>query len=102
MDDFLAPTPSPNGTGFAWGLSAVAEAFKNAMDLVDKMKSTQKPGDTLINVEATITSPYGENGISLRDTIVPVTVEKNDRNEYGYGNNSTVREQVDAALNNKK
>ncbi|MFC4686165.1 hypothetical protein ACFO4P_04360 [Epilithonimonas pallida] len=32
MDDSLAPTPSPNGSGFAWGFSAIAEAFKDFLD----------------------------------------------------------------------
>ncbi|MFC4686163.1 DUF6443 domain-containing protein [Epilithonimonas pallida] len=106
MDDFLTPTPSPNGFPdgfgykFTWGFSAGAESFKDVMDFADRMGD--KPGDTLVDVEATKVEPYGDHGVKLEDTIISVTVEKNDLNEYGYGNNPAIREQVDEALNHKK
>ncbi len=107
--EWLSMLYSGDGSGYeptsplAEKLGDFADWLSLLSDIKEKMEpEVEMPKDTLVFPEATIESPFGDNGISLRDTIVPVTVEKNDRDEYMYYNNPAVREAVDAALSNIK
>jgi len=83
-------------------LGNFSEGFEKLGDLKEKLESDdEKSKDTLVDVDATIVERYGEHGIKLEDTVISVTVERNDLNEYSYGNNPDVRDAVDAQLNDK-
>lgn len=101
---FPQPNPGPKLSGIPRTLDALAEADKNTRQAIEiftdtkqKLESDGIRNDTTVFIEHNLQHPVGENGIRLERTVIELTVEKNEQDQYEYKNNSVIREAVYAA-----